>query len=170
MRCFSSSQTASENRLKPFLFSLFWYSGLVFGLYSFFCSDFYSIQLMRRSLTAPVSIVSLAKIYTLPLLFIFLFSLYGIPWIVYLYGFANAAAFSFLSIGILSAFCSANWLIWFLIMIFDCLVSTAFCFFVFRSFRRYCIWNLFCFTFVLLAIAVIEYCLVLPFGAILIEI
>lgn len=153
--------------------AFFWCFGLVCGILTYFSADTVFSSLMRRTLTGSVSIVSLLGVPILP----FLFSAFAVfisePRLLVLVSFGKAFLFSFVSLGVIQAFGSAGWLIRWLLMFSNCMSVPVLYWFWQRhisAVRPVKIMDLVCFLCIGLLIGSIDYCMISPFLARLIEI
>ena len=133
-------------------------------------NSYYS--LMRMAASSPVSIAGLFASVFLPFLFSAFAVYLGKPKLIYFICFIKAALFSFGSFTALTAFASAGWLVRFLLQFSDIVMLPAFCWFSLRCitdtglFKRDFSICLFLF----LLIGSLDYCMVSPFLAMLIDI
>lgn len=99
--------------------AFFWCIGLFCGIFIFFTAGDPTVSLMRLAVHSPASIVNLLLCELLP----FLLSALAVFWGAYrlLYGcaFFRAVLFSFFSLGVFTAFGSAGWLLYLLLMFSD---------------------------------------------------
>lgn len=96
-----------------------WLLGLVSGaVLSIFAGD-PLFSMMRAAASSCVSIPGLLSATLLPLLFSAFAVYISKPWLLIPIAFGKAFLFSYLSVGVMIAFGSAGWLIWWLLMFSD---------------------------------------------------
>lgn len=102
------------------LLALVWLSGLLCGTAAYFSTGGQLISLMRSALYAPVSIVGMLCVTTLP----FLLSAFAVflsrpVWLLPIC-FGKAFLYAFFSVAVCSAFWPAGWLLRWLLLFGDC--------------------------------------------------
>ena len=146
--------------------------GFSCGMIAAHRSDDTYFSMMRMAFTSHVSIPGLIASVSLPFLFSAFAVYLGKPKLIYFICFIKAALFSFGSFTALTAFASAGWLVRFLLQFSDIVMLPAFCWFSLRCitdtglFKRDFSICLFLF----LLIGSMDYCMVSPFLAMLIDI
>ena len=155
-----------------FFLAFFWLSGLICGILVFLSAGNSLIPLMRSALSAPVSIVGLLCVSMLP----FLLSVFAVfvsnPRLILLVSFGKAFFFSLVSLGVIQAFGSAGWFVRWLLLFSDSvslpLLYWYWCRYISGS-REFCGWETCGVLSLGLLIGSVDYCLVSPFLALLIN-
>lgn len=152
--------------------AFFWFLGLAFGILFFLLSGDSFVSLMRGTLTSSVSIIRVLCVSLLP----FLLSAFAVfisePRLLLLICFGKAFLFSFVSFGVIQAFGSAGWLVRWLLLFSDCASVPVLYWFWLRNISgnsRFCFWEICGFLSMELLIGSIDYCLVSPFLARLLD-
>lgn len=155
------------------ILSLSWLAGLIAGIFCAVHADEPYFALMRMAAGSRVSIVGLVASVLLPFL-IAAFAVYiSTPQLLYPLCFAKALLFSFGACGVYIAFGSAGWLAQFLLQFSDCLLLPVFCWFCIRHISgkgQALAKELAMCAAAVGLIGSIDYCVVSPFLAMLIDI
>ena len=106
--------------------AVFWFSGLLCGIFYFSVCDSSVISLMHRMVFCSASIVGLLSTSFIPFLLTSFFVAASRIWAVFLVSFVKAFLFSFVSIGCLTTFGSGGWLLRYFLLFCDCVFSPAF--------------------------------------------
>ncbi|MDY3224764.1 MAG: hypothetical protein SOW84_02665 [Candidatus Faecousia sp.] len=104
------------------ILAIFWFCGLLCGIFCFWIARDHLFSLMRSCIFAPVSIVGLLCAAYLPFLLSAFALLVSLLWVVYPICFCKAFLFSFLSLGFLLSFPSGGWLVRYFLLFGDCAV------------------------------------------------
>ena len=156
-----------------FFLAFCWCLGLLCGIFLFRRLEPSGFPLMRSAIAGSVSIVGLICVGFLPFLFTAFAVYISEPWLLFLVCFAKACLFSFVSAGIYESIGSSGWLIRLLMMFSDsiCVLLLYFSWLRLLSGHRvYCFADMFvCFSATVLVCSV-DYCIIAPFLARLIEI
>lgn len=152
---------------------LIWILGLLLGTFSLMAADESFISLMRLAPSRQVSIVGLLISSFLPFLLCVCAVYIGKPSSLYLICFVKAFLFAQCSMALSLAFCSADWMIRILYQFTDLVSLPFFCWFCLRHIsgsgaliRR----DILVCSVVWLLVASIDFCVVSPFLAMLIDI
>ena len=98
-------------REMPLVLACCWICGLLCGVAFFSVSSPETFSVMRRAVLCPVSIVGLINAALIPFLLSAFFALLSMNWMVMGICFVKAFLFAFVSLGMLSGFGSAGWLL-----------------------------------------------------------
>lgn len=149
-----------------------WFLGLICGMYLFYRTGTPAVSWMRRIMSGSVSILRLFGIYFFP----FLFTAYAIwiarPGLLFVIAVARAALYSFVSLGISVAFGSSGWVVQGLVLCCDSVL--VFCLYTMwlRALRGYKSTGTFfvCWiSTICMLMSAVNYCVISPFLACLIE-
>lgn len=154
------------------LLAFFWIIGLVLGIIFGWFTNVSRISLMRRLSASSVSIVGLLCVTALPFLlsaFVFFISQ---PWMLMPICFVKAFLFSYVSLTVFQEWYSAGWLIWSLLLFSDCTTAPLLYLFWLRWIsgeREISKTELFCVLSVVILISCVDFCIISPFGAHIID-
>ena len=109
-------------RGKRLLLAFSWVLGLFAGAVCAIMSGNSLSSMMRTAASGSVSIVSLMSAVLLPLLFSAFAVYISQIWLLFPLAFGKAFLFSFLGVGLMTAYGSAGWLVRCLFMFSDCLI------------------------------------------------
>ena len=159
-------------RSSRWLLACVWCCGLALGIYVFWNAGDSSASLMRMAANSPVSIVSLLSVLIFPFLASAAAVLLYKPWLLLAAAFVKAYALAFLSLAVICAFSSAGWLVRLLLMFSQFLSVPLLCWFWIHYISgriRPAPAVLFLMAALIMLIGSVDYCIVSPFLAGLIE-
>lgn len=161
-----------NQKYRDIALSICWFLGLICGMYLFYRTGTPAVSWMRRIVNGSVSILSLFGIYFFP----FLFTAYAIwitrPALLYVIAVARAALYAFVSLGVFVAFGSSGWVVQGLVLCCDSVL--VFCLYtmwlrVLRGCKSTGAFFVFCVATICLLMSAVDYCVISPFWACLIE-
>ena len=155
-----------------FLLAFCWIAGLVCGIWVCLSAGSSFSSWMRSTVYGSVSIVSLHFVTILPFLLSAFAFFISSPALLLAICFCKAFFLSFISLGVYQAFGSAGWLIRHLLLFSDCM-SAPLLYWYWRhhllSNDSFCVWKSACVLALSILIGSINYCIISPFLASLID-
>lgn len=112
-----------------FFLALFWFAGLLCGIFAYLSAEDSILSLMRMTPSGSVSIVGLLCVTVLPFLLSAFAVSISMPALILLLCFCKAFLFAFVSLGVLQVFGTAGWLFRWLFLFGDCaVIPVLYCF------------------------------------------
>lgn len=151
-----------------FFLAFSWLSGLICGICAFSCAGNSAFSVMRGAFSGSVSIVGLLGVTVLP----FLFSAFAVfiskPGLLLVASFGKAFLASYVSLAVMLAFGSAGWLIRWLLCFSSCAAAPLLYWYWLRYIsgeRKFSGFEVFLLISLLIFIGSLDYCVILPFLA-----
>ena len=160
---------------KPYYFylAICWCLGLLCGTILFQRADPSFFSLMRSACVGPVSIVGLLGVSLIPFLLSAFAVFISAHWLLLLICLLKAGCFAAVSLGIMEAFGTAGWLVRILLLFSDSISVILLYIFWLRHLcgrRRFCCLDMLLFFSLSTLLSSVDYCIISPFWAGLIEI